>query len=1160
MRLGDVEIPEQVLTAYEEGTLVLFTGAGISMAPPSGLPGFAALTAEIVGKVGSDLDPYSDDWKDRLDVLLGQLDEDPATAVHELTKAIVTRADSVPNNVHKSLMRIAAKSVPRIVTTNYDLHLETAGGDLQLPIQTFRAPALPLGDDFSGMVYLHGAADQEAGKLIVTDRDFGHAYLREAWAARFLERMFGKYTVLFVGYSHGDVVMKYLGLALGQDSSRYVLTADENDPNWRRLDVTPIPYSPDNNHQALADCLADWADLGEMGLIQHRQRIRQLVAGQAEATPAELSYLEDSLRRPERARFFTQAAEHPTWLEWATEQNSFQSVFSREAPRDEVEQKLRHLLATWFVDRFVLDPNAQDEAWAALTKLGGRLSLHLWTALASGLHPAPTPRPPHHRRWLYLLLDQNQAGSDQELLSYALMDSDWSTDRTEIIELFTHLTAPRTTVAQGYGYLPHRFQISPYGDQHWLMEAWTTQIHPNLDVPAAAEILGIVERNLVLHYRRFHTMVDPTNDPYTLHRSAIQPDAQDQFPEAIDTLVDVLRDCSVFLADAGSPAVEQIAERWFASEYALLRRLAVHLTRVRDDLTADDKLRRALDQKVIADRPARQEFFCLIADTAQDASGEVVDRMVAESAAAGEAEGASAYAAFTLLEWLRTNGVSTEALVAALNGIRSAHPEFEVSEHPQFRGWHEFDVFQSLPPLDTATFHDRVTADPAEAFAFLLQFREVELPTRGRSSWGDAVRLVADLVRTNPKDAFVLWEPVSEERELQDAVIMALAYATDSDVQSRALRLMLGLELDRHRSAVGNFLSTVVRENIAGWHTAPENDAFVAAVWAAAATTSGKWENWTSKVVNDPVGHLVDYWYRGFRTAWTDAAETWSGLRPEDQELLSTILADRTSRGDIALTELAGLIHVLDAADSEWCREHLLPLRHWSDPSTARPFWSGVLTFARWNQGLVAAGLDKGLLETAGHLDELDDDLHKRWAGFAAAVALQTDQPETLSWIRNLIAAATPKSRVDWAEAVRDLLKELPPEATSATWTHWMHAYWRSRANDDPKVLTPDEGATMAEWIPLLPSEYLEPAIILATARPAGFNRHSHLVSDFSAESLAANAPAIGRLLTHLMTHTQLPFYGQQYLKPILEVLVAQSGDWTALRNEALRLGIELTD
>lgn len=49
--------------------------------------------------------------------------------------------------------------------------------------------------------------------MVLTDADFGRAYLTEGWARRFLVEVFRQYTVLFVGYSHSDVVMNYLARA-----------------------------------------------------------------------------------------------------------------------------------------------------------------------------------------------------------------------------------------------------------------------------------------------------------------------------------------------------------------------------------------------------------------------------------------------------------------------------------------------------------------------------------------------------------------------------------------------------------------------------------------------------------------------------------------------------------------------------------------------------------------------------------------------------------------------------------------------------------------------------------------------------------------------------------------------------------------------------------
>lgn len=132
---------------------------------------------------------------------------------------------------------------------------------------------------------------------MVTDRDFSKAYFHSAWAARFLERTFSKYVVLFVGYSHSDVVMKYLGLGLGPRAERYVVTDDPSNQIWRRLRVTVLEY-PAKQHQVLTECLMEWANLGDMGLLEHRQWIRNIVSNSSGedqsldllTTPAELSY------------------------------------------------------------------------------------------------------------------------------------------------------------------------------------------------------------------------------------------------------------------------------------------------------------------------------------------------------------------------------------------------------------------------------------------------------------------------------------------------------------------------------------------------------------------------------------------------------------------------------------------------------------------------------------------------------------------------------------------------------------------------------------------------------------------------------------------------------------------------------------------------------
>jgi hypothetical protein len=61
----------------------------------------------------------------------------------------------------------------RLVTTNFDTHLSTTlKQQFGSAFETFHAPALPLGDDFTGLVYLHGAAAKNAEQCVLTDEDF----------------------------------------------------------------------------------------------------------------------------------------------------------------------------------------------------------------------------------------------------------------------------------------------------------------------------------------------------------------------------------------------------------------------------------------------------------------------------------------------------------------------------------------------------------------------------------------------------------------------------------------------------------------------------------------------------------------------------------------------------------------------------------------------------------------------------------------------------------------------------------------------------------------------------------------------------------------------------------------------------------------------------
>jgi hypothetical protein len=127
----------------------------------------------------------------------------------------------------------------RLVTTNFDLHFMTAAKTIFATsdeLEIYCAPALPVGNSFAGVVHLHGSVAKQADRMVLTDSDFGSAYLTEGWATRFLQRLFTHNVVMLIGYSHSDTVLDYLARGLPPKSpGRFALAPLGTEAHWKEI-------------------------------------------------------------------------------------------------------------------------------------------------------------------------------------------------------------------------------------------------------------------------------------------------------------------------------------------------------------------------------------------------------------------------------------------------------------------------------------------------------------------------------------------------------------------------------------------------------------------------------------------------------------------------------------------------------------------------------------------------------------------------------------------------------------------------------------------------------------------------------------------------------------------------------------------------------------
>lgn len=1160
--MGEVDLPPTVIRAHREGSLVLFVGAGASIPAPSSLPDFATLTRRIATESGLDV---TDAELLRPDVVLGAIERRPV-AVHGRIASIVGDPASGPSEIHTAIARLAtAKSTVRVVTTNYDPHLTTELRATGHDVREYFAPALPLGDNFEGLAYLHGCIRHDPRMLVATDHDFGDAYLRAAWAARFLERMFATYTVLFVGYSHSDVIVTYLARALGPSAVRFILTDHPEDSLWSSLGIHPVGYpNDDGRHNALIVTLQRWGTRAAMGFLDHQQQIATLVAEPPPLNPETLSYLEEVVATPELATIFTQLARGREWLLWTATRPELKLLFDPRPTPSETSSTL----AGWLADHFITDPDLSDDLFNIAADLGGRVGPTLWGAIGHKLHMLGSPRTRQLDQWVVMLL-HNEPSPSRDWLELALTASTRRDDTSLAIELFDHLTRPvvaveRTMRTDG----SPSFNIELPSSKHHLREAWRKVFVPRLD-ELANETIAIADR----HLRRAHHLLTsagaatPGWDPVSFSRSSIAPHQQDQHRDAFNVVIDAARDSLCALLHHDPPVGQVYLAAWGRSNVPLLRRLAVHGWTCRPDATPSERLVWIRAENRLWDHQLQHEVFQLVADAVKEASQADLAALVADVAAGPEPRGEFAdHRVYTLLEWITRHRPDSDAAQGALATVQAAHPEFMPGEHPDFGSWFEIGFVGPRTPIPVDELNDLLRSEPAAAIARLASFQSSEDFWSG-PTWDDAQSNLANVVRRWPDLGYIALDHLTDG-DIGDALTRAVirgwadADLDDDEAETIAQRI-LQLEVDGLTDNVARLLDGGNRNDRRDtpWPRVPAARELATATWNAEhepALAPQSSLGWLAVAINHSAGRLAQFWLQALSNDWRQAGEHWTGLNPGLRDEFERMLSTDDDRGRMAQVIFASQLHFLNDADTAWCRQHVLPLFDWdTHADQALRAWSGYLEWGRWNDRLLTDGLLHHYLTAARHVHALSDHQRQRLAGHLASIALHSEHnPLRDGWLMNMTAELDPETRVRLIDEIAESLSQLDPTAIETAWQTWMRDYWQQRLNSIPIAVTDDEATSLAGWTVALDNSFDE-AVRLATARPINPSPHGSLLRDLrSGTNLVKHPASAATLVAHVLRGTApQSFYDADTLADIARALKPHT-DVGAIIEEAIRLGL----
>ena len=1186
MWFREVEVPDELVEAATEGKLVLFVGAGASLDEPADLPDFANLVRNVgarANRVPTDRD------LERPDVFLGDL-ADLEIDVHTLVANAINKPGSQPNRLHEVIVDLAqVHPNPRVVTTNYDLHLEQASRSTGLNLDVYRAPALPVGDDFTGIVHLHGALDQPPRRLVVTDEDFGHAYLREAWAARFLDRMFAAFSVAFIGYSHGDIVMQYLARSLGREGRRFVFSHDADSREWRRLGLRPVHYPVDGaSHVPLVDGLERWAELTAWGRLAHRRRIAELISNGPPTIPEEVSYLQQALGHPERVRYFTEKARGSDWLLWAANRPEFNRLFDPTVPSD-ADRTVTQALTTWVTDQYVMD---EKESPTALRLLRSRpWSPGMWDTVAHRLFAQEHRVPDWQVPWLVLVLHRSPADHG-DLLDMLLCKESWQERPDLALMLLEHRTRPLPRSGLDFGPSSDvpRFEVAFAGDDHWLDEAWKKVFIPLLP-QHAPDLLDLAVRQL-RDANRLAGALQPGFDALSFGRSAIEPHPQDEFREVADVLIDAARDSLEHMLQASPHEAAAMVERLARAQEPILRRLAVHAWRIRDDRTPDEKLRWILDENLLYDLDLQHEVYVLLGDTvalaSDDAVGAVLDRA---NDGPQDGEEHSPYVPYNLLAWLHSAAPENATITEEFTRLQEQHPEFAPREHPDLNMTMTSGFMEDAEPFTRDELHQLIESSPSEAYASIRSYATGDEFRLIGPTWTGALNALRGCVTHYPGDGIRLGDVLApDDRDVRDALVRAWSAANLASTPEQAsgvepleesqphrndvtphdvLTVIASWPVDAVRSAVANmFARGGTADHPTAWHTLIPARRLATDLWPTTQVTGNvvDSEDHYFEAINHPAGDLAQFWMKVVAHEWRAHTDTWSGLPDELRAELDRMVQDQSRNGLLARVLLSTRLRFFTGADHAWTKSRLMPLFSWdldtADASEVRGIWRSFVQYGQYDDQNLADGFLDAMLATMRRANDLDHDESIAQLGRQLATVALKSSLDPKGWLPTLTTDAPTVLQLAWIRSVGRQLRDMDPKEASAQWSRWIREYWTGRIDSLPRPLTTDEASAMALWVLGLPDD--RPAAVELVERTnAGLVKDDRVLMHLTGsrrehEDLTRDPETWARYLVHLLRGTTDPPWAlDHYLREIVGVLrpVAPSTLLTELIEEAMRLG-----
>ncbi len=1067
MFLNGINYPNQIIEAIRNNKLVVFAGAGVSMGRPTNLPNFEDLAIKIAE--GTEFERSNKNKESEpCEVFLGTMNAN-GIDVNEAAAQILSEACLEHNDEHEAIVNLFCDyDHIKIVTTNYDKMFEQVLEKKEHKIQVYDAPALPLGDDISGIVHIHGSIDNSK-YMVVTDEDFGKAYLTEGYASRFLKQLFESYTVLFVGYSYNDTIVNYLTRAMSREQAqhRYILTYEKN-AKWNNLSIEPILYRK-GSFVKMTNSIKKLGDRARRSLMEWRGYLIEI----ADMPPSDQTYdseVEYCLESTENTQILANCVNGAAWLNYLDGKGVFDNLYKMDASLSDKDR----VWASWICNKII---GCYDEAFfKLLNKHGNKTSREFAESILFRIEENGFPteslgkyvlicdrflRDSYH---IFRLVKKSYEGNQEALCNY----------------LYKKMWDCETYTERGYLLGSEiGFKHTFLGDEYLVRRVWQTNIKTS-DLSTAKDYLVFFREKIEEIHSLYVNLgiASKKSDPFHLSRLVLEEREGYHKEDMLYCMAEQMQQLSRFVSENDKAFLRKYISDGLESQSVLCINIFLKLLREADCITADEAFGLFVVNNLFLYKDCKEQAFLLIRKIWADLSSENKNTFIDLIESIETTEDNQEYEKYNWCVWImsidktntRINKIERD-IKRRRGYVPREHPELDIYvESCSWKTNNKILSAEELYKLGCEKAVEKVINSTRDYYGENKwgQLDEFSRVITANESWGSRV---ATLLNNKPALDEEVWNHFF-------AATCSEKYSVEG-IMDLIPQLIDGKGSGRYSKEISNLLwSYVQRDLYKQNYQKYESKTFecIKAIWRKREESIPK-ESLIILALNTTIGILLQTLialisYNEDRI-----------IKREYKMFMEKAFELKDLEHDIVLCVVIGHFNFFYFRDYNWIMKKSDAILRGKKQEYYASAWEGIVYFSRGLNRDIADSVSTIYLEAITHLNWLNDDVRKGLLELYTTLLIYIVPDPIAKYIPAFYKNASESDRVAFVNIIEQRLWNMKDEEQKQWWDSWLKRFFVNLiTKNKPKTPIGKEISGLLNCLTKMKSIYSEAALIVCKA------------------------------------------------------------------------------